>query len=86
MSSIFIGRTNDTMSINVFGLANTFVSLLYMTVIKGLGETTAMKSTYFYSINKDKKVGEFFYKGLTVVMMIYSFLFWMVIISNKWLI
>lgn len=71
MASIFIGRTNDPMALSVFGVSNTILTLLFIIVIKGLAETTSIKTSYFFNNNRDRELGEYFYKGIIIFLTVY---------------
>lgn len=85
MASIFIGRINDAMALSVFGVSNTILTMLFIVVVKGMSEATAMKTSYFYTNNRDREMGEYFYKGIFLYVIVYSVFLFISLTSQQWL-
>jgi hypothetical protein len=43
ITTILLSNNGDSLSLSVFGLTNTILTMLFLIIIKGIGETTSLK-------------------------------------------
>lgn len=61
LTTIFLSRNGDSLSLSVFGLTNTILTMLFLIIIKGIGETTSLKLIHA------KNIGELFQCKLIIL-------------------
>jgi Na+-driven multidrug efflux pump len=64
---VMIGILGDSFSLGVFGLASTFINMLFNSILNGLTENLGVHCSQLYSAKKYEKMGSYFWKGLVSV-------------------
>lgn len=64
---VMIGILGDSFSLGVFGLANTFINMIFNSILNGLTENLGVHCSQLYSAKKYEKMGSYFWKGLVSI-------------------
>ena len=85
LTTLFISWKNDPVALSVFGVSNTVLTLLFIQLIKGIGESTALQTKKYFEQNRNAMVNSYFIKGLLVFLIIFIVFVFLVIFSESWL-
>lgn len=85
LTTLFISRKDDPIALSVFGVSNTVLTLLFVQIVKGMAETTSLKTGTYFTKNNSTKVNNYFYKGLFLFLLLYSLFIVVAVYSEGWL-
>lgn len=64
---VMIGILGDSFSLGVFGLGNTYINMIFNSILNGLTENLGVHCSQLYAAKKYEKMGSYFWKGLASI-------------------